>query len=90
MANRFFKYITECRVQNWYNHQVCDDINEKYTIEQEISKLILIWTLCGLISAFGQVLVLVKCVLIGVKFIFRMCSSGFNVIYQYKFFDKGL
>ncbi|GBC07437.1 hypothetical protein RclHR1_07470002 [Rhizophagus clarus] len=55
---RFFKYIIErrvLRVRNWYMQNTAkfpqdnsDIVNGKYLMEQEISKLILFWTLCGL------------------------------------------
>ncbi|CAG8505503.1 11510_t:CDS:10 [Funneliformis caledonium] len=59
--NRFINSIIErrvLRVQNWYmqntaqfsqqNNQNSDIVNGKYAMEQEISKLINLWTLCGL------------------------------------------
>jgi hypothetical protein len=56
--DRFFKYIIErrtLRVRNWYMQNIAkfpqdnsDVINGKYAMEQEISKLTLLWTLCGL------------------------------------------
>ncbi|CAG8634848.1 3170_t:CDS:10, partial [Funneliformis caledonium] len=59
--NRFIKYIVDrrvLRVQDWYlqntdkfaqqNKQNGDIVNGKYAMEQEISKLIILWTLCGL------------------------------------------
>ncbi|PKC68809.1 hypothetical protein RhiirA1_440393 [Rhizophagus irregularis] len=56
--DRFFKYIIgrrTSRVQNWYMQNTAkfpqdnsDVVNGKYEMEQEISKLSLLWTLCGL------------------------------------------
>jgi len=56
--NRFFKYIIErrvSRVKNWYMQNTAkfpqdnsDILNGKYAMEQEISKLTLLWTFCGL------------------------------------------
>ncbi len=56
--DRFFKYIIErrvSRVQDWYMQNTAkfpqdnsDIVNGKYAMEQEISKLTLLWTLCGL------------------------------------------
>ncbi|GBB95541.1 hypothetical protein RclHR1_02560001, partial [Rhizophagus clarus] len=56
--DRFFKHIIgrrTSRVQNWYMQNTAkypqdnsDVINGKYELEQEISKLSLLWTLCGL------------------------------------------
>ncbi|CAB4409770.1 unnamed protein product [Rhizophagus irregularis] len=56
--DRFFKYIIgrrTSRVQTWYMQNTSkfpqdnnDVVNGKYEMEQEISKLSLLWTLCGL------------------------------------------
>ncbi|CAG8438296.1 8032_t:CDS:10 [Funneliformis caledonium] len=56
--NRFFKYIIErrvSRVQDWYMQNTSkfpqdnsDIVNGNYSMEQEIGKLTLLWTLCGL------------------------------------------
>ncbi|CAI2161944.1 15836_t:CDS:10 [Funneliformis geosporum] len=56
--NIFFKYIIErrvLRVQAWYMQNTAkfpqdnnDIVNGKYSMEQEIGKLTLLWTLCGL------------------------------------------
>ncbi|CAI2180537.1 19077_t:CDS:10, partial [Funneliformis geosporum] len=59
--NGFIKYIIQrrvLRVQDWYMQNTAkfsqqkkqngDIVNGKYAMEQEISKLILLWTLCGL------------------------------------------
>ncbi|CAI2161360.1 13694_t:CDS:10 [Funneliformis geosporum] len=56
--NGFFKYIIDrriSRVKNWYMQNTAkfpqdnsDIVNGKYAMEQEISKLILLWTFCGL------------------------------------------
>ncbi|RGB38369.1 hypothetical protein C1646_812662 [Rhizophagus diaphanus] len=55
---KFFKYIIKrrvLRVQNWYMQNTAkfpqdnsDVVNGKYAMEQELSKLTLLWTLCGL------------------------------------------
>ncbi|CAB4410518.1 unnamed protein product [Rhizophagus irregularis] len=55
---KFFKYIIErrvLRVQNWYMQNTAkfpqdnsDVVNGKYEMEQELIKLTLLWTLCGL------------------------------------------
>ncbi|POG65607.1 hypothetical protein GLOIN_2v1665293 [Rhizophagus irregularis DAOM 181602=DAOM 197198] len=55
---KFFRYIIErrvLRVQNWYVKNTAkfpqdnnDVVNGKYAMEQELSKLTLLWTLCGL------------------------------------------
>ncbi|GBC07438.1 hypothetical protein RclHR1_07470003 [Rhizophagus clarus] len=56
--DKFFKFIIErrvLRVQNWYMKNTAkfpqdnsDVVNGKYAMEQELSKLTLLWTLCGL------------------------------------------
>ncbi|RGB38368.1 hypothetical protein C1646_755794 [Rhizophagus diaphanus] len=55
---KFFKYIIErriLRVQNWYMQNTAkfpqdnrNVVNGKYEMEQELIKLTLLWTLCGL------------------------------------------
>ncbi|PKC68807.1 hypothetical protein RhiirA1_456805 [Rhizophagus irregularis] len=57
-CDKFFKYIIErrvLRVRNWYMQNTAkfpqdnsDIVNGNYLMEQEISKLTLFWTLCGL------------------------------------------